>query len=200
MLTGQEMAWGRMSLLLGDALAVCASPRTRQNWKLLMISLDPVPTPQQLFRWFDSGHISRAEFQQAMAVHAREIIQEMEQAHANPLVAKFNELLNRREAWKWARKHGEVVMREILCALMDEERFPPARWLWNAAHPHIPLHCFFRTRGTPVFRFLEMNVRPQLITVLIEHGGSETLPPAREQFILRRNRSTQLNVERRDLL
>lgn len=165
-----------------------------------MITLDPVPTPQQLFRWLDSGRITREEFRTAMAVHTNEIIQEMEQAHANPLVAKFNELMNRREAWKWSRKHGELLMREILCTLMDEERFDPARWLWNAAHPHIPLHCFFRTRGTPVLRFLEMKVQPQNVTILIEHGGSETLAPTREQFLLRRNRQRTLLVERRDLM
>jgi hypothetical protein len=165
-----------------------------------MLSLDPVPTPQQLFRWLDNGRITREEFRTAMAVHAGELIQEMEQAHANPLVAKFNELMNRREAWKWARKHEEVVIREILCALMDEERFPPARWLWNAAHPHIPVHCFFRTRGTPMMRFLEMTVHPQSATVLIEHGGSETLPPTRERFHLRRNRQRTLLVERREIV
>ena len=165
-----------------------------------MLTLDPVPTPQQLFRWLDSGSITREEFRTAMAVHTNEIIQEMEQAHSNPLVAKFNELMNRREAWKWSRRHGELLMREILCALMDEERFTPARWLWNAAHPHIPLHCFFRTRGTPLLRFLEMTVQPQNVTVLIEHGGSETLPPTREQFFLRRNRQRTLLVERRELM
>ncbi|WP_395736811.1 hypothetical protein [Prosthecobacter sp.] len=165
-----------------------------------MLSLDPVPTPQQLFRWLDSGRISREEFRTAMAVHAGELIQEMEQAHANPLVAKFNELMNRREAWKWSRRHGEVVMREILCALMDEEQFTPARWLWNAAHPHVPLHCFFRTRGTPVLRFEEMTVHPQNASVLIEHGGSETLAPAREKFYFRRNRQGILFVERRERL
>ena len=165
-----------------------------------MLTLDPVPTPQQLFRWLDSGSITREEFRTAMAVHTNEIIQEMEQAHSNPLVAKFNELMNRREAWKWSRRHGELLLREILCALMDEERFTPARWLWNAAHPHIPLHCFFRTRGTPLLRFLEMTVQPQNVTVLIEHGGSETLPPTREQFFLRRNRQRTLLVERRELM
>lgn len=165
-----------------------------------MTPTDPVPTPQQLFRWLDSGRITPEEFRQSMAVHAREIIQEMEQAHTNPLVAKFNDLMNRREAWKWSRKHGEPLIREVLCALMDEERFPPARWLWNAAHPHIPLHCFFRTRGTPLLRFVEMNVQPQAVTLVVEHGGSETLPPVREQFMLRRNRRTQLFVERRQLL
>lgn len=162
--------------------------------------LDPVPTPQQLFRWLDSGRITREEFREAMAVHSRELIQEMEQAHTNPLVAKFNELMNRREAWRWARKNGEQLIREILCALMDEERFTPARWLWNAAHPHIPLHCFFRVRGTPVMRFTEMTVQPQSVTLTIEHGGTETLQPVREQFFLRRDRSTRLFIHRRDLL
>ncbi len=160
---------------------------------------DPVPTPQQLFRWLDSGRISQEEFRKAMAVHARELIQDMEQEHANPLVAKFNALMNRREAWKWTRRHGEAVIREILCALMDEERFAPGRWLWNAAHPHVPLHCFFRTRGSPLLRFVEMNVQPQAVTLLVEHGGSETLAPVQEHFFLRRNRHTQLFVERRQL-
>jgi hypothetical protein len=52
-----------------------------------MTPTDPVPTPQQLFRWLDNGRITPEEFRQSMAVHAREIIQEMEQAHTNPLVA-----------------------------------------------------------------------------------------------------------------
>lgn len=160
---------------------------------------ETTPTPQQLFRWLDSGRISPAEFRKAMAVHALEIIDEMKEGHANPLVAKFNDLMNRREAWKWSRKHGEAVIREILCVLMDEERFAPARWLWNAAHPHVPLHCFFRTRATPLMRFLDLNVQPQAITVLIEHGGSATTPPVHEHFYLRRNRHTQLFVERRQL-
>lgn len=165
-----------------------------------MNTLDPVPTPQQLFRWLDAGRITREEFREAMAVHAQEIVQEMEQAHANPLVAKFNELMNRREAWRWARRHGEPLIREILCILMDEERFIPAKWLWNAAHPHIPLHCFFRTRGTPLLRFLEMAVQPQAVMLIIEHGGAETLPPVREQFFLRRDRGARLFVHRRDVL
>lgn len=166
----------------------------------VMTPPEPVPTPQQLFRWLESGRISREEFRTAMAVHARELIEEMKEAHANPLVAKFNELMNRREAWRWARKHGEALIREVLCALMDEERFIPAKWLWNAAHPHVPLHCFFRTRTLPLLRILEMNVQPQAVTLVIEHGGNDTVPAVREQFFLRRNRRTQLFVERRVLL
>ncbi|MBL9131373.1 MAG: hypothetical protein JNG86_09250, partial [Verrucomicrobiaceae bacterium] len=109
------------------------------------MSPEPVPTPLQLFRLWDAGRITREDFQRQMAVHARELIEEMEHAHANPLIARFYQLLNRREAATWARKHGEALVREILCALAEEHHFPPARWLWNAAHPHIPLDCFFRT-------------------------------------------------------
>ncbi|MBE7497631.1 MAG: hypothetical protein HS117_22010 [Verrucomicrobiaceae bacterium] len=158
---------------------------------------DSIPTPLELFRLLDCGGISRAEFQQLMAVHAREIIQEMEHAHANPLMARLYQLLNRREAAKWARKHGEALIREILCALAEEPGFPPARWLWNAAHAHIPLDCFFRTRGTPLFRFVKLDAVPQAVTLVIEHGGTDTMLPLQEQFYLRRNRAARLCVERR---
>jgi hypothetical protein len=125
----------------------------------------------------------------------------MEQAHTNPLVAKFNELMNRREAWKWSRKHGELLMREILCALMDEERFSPARWLWNAAHPHIPLHCFFRTRGTPVLRFVEMKVQPQAVTSSSSTAAARPSPPV-QRAVLTSSQPPQrtLLVERRHLI
>jgi hypothetical protein len=38
---------------------------------------EPVPSPQKLFRLLDAGQISREEFQRLMAVHARELIEEM---------------------------------------------------------------------------------------------------------------------------
>ncbi len=164
-------------------------------------TLEPVPPPQQLFRLWDAGRITREDFHRLMAVHARELIQEMEQAHTNPLLARFYQLLNRREAAKWSRKYGEALIREILCTLAaEEDRFPPSRWLWNAAHAHIPLDCFFRTRGTPVFRFIKLDAAPQAVLLTIEHGGTETMPPQREQFHMRRDRHTRFLVERRTLL
>lgn len=166
----------------------------------MSLTAESVPTPLQLFRLLENGGITREEFQRLMAVHARELIQEMEHAHKNPLVARIFQVFNRREAARWARKHGETLIREILCALAEEERFPPARWLWNAAHAHIALDCFFRTRGTPVFRFLKVDAVPQAVTVVVEHGGTETLGPQREQFFLRRNRTGRLLVERRMLV
>lgn len=161
---------------------------------------EPVPSPQKLFRLLDGGHISREEFQRLMAVHARELIEEMEQARKNPVMAWMHQLFNRREAARWAGGHGETVVREILLALAEEEGFPPSRWLWNASHPHVPLHVFFRARELPRFRFLKLRASSQAVTVEIEHGGSDTAPPVREEFYLRRYRDTRLVVERRVLL
>lgn len=161
---------------------------------------DRVPSPQQLFRLWDAGSISREEFHRCMAVHARELIEEMEQAHKNPLVAAFHTLMNRREASKWTRRVGEASLREVLAALAEEDDFPPARWLWNALHPHIPLHVFFRTRGTPVFRFRQLELMPQWVRLVVEHGGTETLAPQVEEVVMRRNRQARLLVERRSKL
>jgi len=163
-------------------------------------SSESFPSPQKLFRLWDAGHISREEFQRLMAVHARELIEEMETARKNPLLAWMHQLFNRREAARWAGGHGEDLVREILLALADEESFPPARWLWNATHPHVPVHVFFRAREVPRFRFLRLRAYPQAVTVEIEHGGSDTAPPVREEFHLRRHRGSRLMVERRVML
>jgi hypothetical protein len=45
-----------------------------------------------------------------------------------------------------------------------------------------------------------MQVQPQAVTLVVEHGGSETLQPVQERFMLRRNRRTQLFVEHRQLV
>lgn len=166
----------------------------------MLPSPEPVPSPQKLFRLWDAGSISREDFHRLMAVHARELIEEMEQAKKNPLMAWMHQLFNRREAARWAGGHGEALVREILFALADEESFPPSRWLWNATHPHVPLHVFFRAREMPRFRFLKLRATSQAVTVEIEHGGSDTAPPVREEFYLRRYRNMRLMVERRDML
>ena len=163
-------------------------------------STEPVPSPQKLFRLLDAGQISREEFQRLMAVHARELIEEMEQSRKNPVMAWMHQLFNRREAARWSGGHGETLVREILLALADEESFPPSRWLWNASHPHVPLHVFFRAREMPRFRFVKLRASAQAVTVEIEHGGSDTAPPVREEFYLRRYRDMRLMVERRAML
>jgi hypothetical protein len=85
----------------------------------------------------------------------------------------------------------------VLLALADIPDFPPGRWLWNAAHPHLPLHAFFRIKRQPVFRIVEMEAMPQVITVRVEHGHAEASGVVTEEIRLRRDRRGQLGLERR---
>jgi hypothetical protein len=101
-----------------------------------------IPTPKQLFALFERGEIERDELQALMALHAKELIAEMEEDYQNPAAAWIETLLARRAASRLVRKHGSRLLREVLIALAELEEFPPAKRLWNAAHPDVPLHCF----------------------------------------------------------
>lgn len=132
-----------------------------------------------------------------MGEHAREIIAEMEEDHANPALAFLEQMLARRIASRLLRKHEEAVIREVLMALAEVEDFPPGRWLWNAVHPHIPLHAFFRSRREPVFRITQLEALPQVVSVTVEHGPADKNLMAREEFRLRRDRRGRLGMEHR---
>lgn len=134
-----------------------------------------------------------------MAIHAQELIEEMVEDEANPVVALLEQMRCRRAAAKLDRKYGEATIREVLQAFCEVPDFPPARWLWNAAHPHLPLHAFFRINREPVFRIIALDVMPQIIVATIEHG-SEKMGKAREEFRFRRDRRGMLGLERRRIL
>ncbi len=151
-----------------------------------------VPTPRKLFQQYETGQISQADFQAAMAVHARELIEEMEEAHRNPFAAYLDQIYNRFAAFSLSSRHGERLIREILSALADLPDFPPARWLWNAQHLHVPLHCFFRSHNEPVFRILDLKVQPQLVTLTVEYGKGTF---QRQDIRLRRLRNGQMIEE-----
>lgn len=157
-------------------------------------------SPRQLIQQLDTGRISREEFRQRMAECAREIIGEMEEDHLNPAEALLEQVFSRRAAAKLTRGHEEAVVRETLQALSELEDFPPARWLWNAAHPHIPLHAFFRCRRRPCFRVTHLQVMPQLIVAEVEHEEAASGRMMREEIRLRRDRRGRLGLERRKLL
>ncbi len=158
------------------------------------------PSPRQLFLLLDTGRISREEFREAMKAHAEEIIGEMEEDHLNPVAALLEQMQCRRTASKLLKKHEETLIREVLQALSEVENFPPARWLWNAAHPHIPLHAFFRHRREPVFHITSLEAMPQVVTLTVEHGSSEKNAALKEEFRLRRDRRGQLGLEHRRAL
>lgn len=142
--------------------------------------------------------MSREQFREAMRDHALEIIDEMEEDRLNPLEAFMEQMLCRRAASKLLKQHEEALIREVLQALSELDDFPPGRRLWNAAHPHIPLHAFFRSKREPVFRIVSLEAMPQLITVCVEYGTDQSRATLhREDIRLRRDRRGQLGLERR---
>ena len=150
--------------------------------------------PNQLFALYERGEIEREELHALMAVHARELISEMEEDYQNPAAALIENLLARRAARRLARRHGGRLLREILIALAEVPDFPPARHLWNAAHPDVPLHCFLRMRRAPVLRIINIGHRSEVIELLVEHGDAGRGRATRRMFILKRNAQWQLQV------
>ena len=158
------------------------------------------PSPRQLFHQLDTGRITPEQFREAMAHHAREMIVEMEEDHLNPAAAFIEQMLCRRAVSRLLKKHEESLLREVLLALSELSDFPPGRWLWNAGHPHMPLHAFFRSKRDPVFRIVTLDAAPQRIVVVVEYGSPGYTRPIKEEIHLRRDRRTQLGVERRRVI
>ena len=153
------------------------------------------PNPAQLFRLFESGRLSIEDLRAAMQVHARLLIVEMVEARRNPISTALEHVRNRAAAARLARQHGEDAIREALAALAEVDDFPPSRWVWNAAHRDVPLHCFVRSRHEPVFRIVEFLADPMVVRLAVEHGPTAAV--VREQFVLRRGRNGRLGVESR---
>lgn len=122
-----------------------------------------------------------------MALHARELIQEMEEDYQNPAMALIEGLLARRATRRLVRQHGTRLLREILIALSELPDFPPSRYLWNAGHPDVPLHCFLRIRREPVFRILGIAAKSGDFRVTVEHGLSKKGQGTRGVFQLKRD-------------
>lgn len=157
-------------------------------------------TPRQLFRAFDNGQISREQFRELMRPHAENLIEEMEEVHQNPLAAWIEMLKNRRIAWRLARTHGEVLVREIFVALSDVPGFPLANWLWNADRPGLPLYCFLRSRREPIFRILKIETAPFIVVAHVEYGSIEKHLRVRERFGFDRDKYGHLQVRERGVL
>lgn len=115
------------------------------------------PPPPELFARFERGELDRDELHGLLALHARELIAEMEDDYQNPASALLEYLLARRALKRLLRRHRSGALREVLVALAKIPDFPPARHLWNAAHPDVPLHCFLRMRREPVFRIRDLR-------------------------------------------
>lgn len=154
-----------------------------------------IPTPNQLFAQFERGEIEREELHALLAVHARELIREMEEDHQNPAAAWIEGLLARQAVRTLTRRHGKRLLREVLVALSEVPDFPPAQYLWNASHPDVPLHCFLRIRREPVFRIARLVTREHAVELIVEHGAAGRGRGTRQTFILRRDSQWRLKVE-----
>jgi hypothetical protein len=139
--------------------------------------------------------MDREELHAMMAVHARELIAEMEEDRLNPAAAMIENLLSRRAAARLARRYGAGLLREVLAALAEVPDFPPAKYLWNATHPDVPLYCFLRMRREPVFRIAEMLQNDGAIEVTTEHGSARRGLATRRKFTLRRDARWRLRAE-----
>ncbi len=132
--------------------------------------------------------MEREEMQALMAVHARELIQEMEEDYQNPAAAWIETLLARRAASRLVKRHGAALLREVLSALAEIPDFPPAGYLWNASHPDVPVHCFFRIRREPIFRILSLEMGSAGgVQLLVEHGAAAKGKTTRRNIVLARN-------------
>ena len=145
---------------------------------------------------YDLGKISRQELHAAIDAHARFLLVEIAESRRLGPAAAIEEALNRREAAKLAREHGEEILRETFAALSEEADFPPSGFLWNARHEDVPFHCFLRSRRAPLFKVLSFQALPMMITIEVEHG-EKTRGILRERFTLRRDRRSRLLVESR---
>lgn len=154
-----------------------------------------IPTPKELFASFERGEIERDELHAMMALHARELIVEMEEDYQNPAAAWIESLLARRAIGRLVRRHGSRMVRDVLVALAEVPDFPPGRYLWNASHPDVPLHCFLRIRRVPVFRILNFDAAPGEIRVLIEHGQAAKGQATRRSFLVKRDDRWKMKAE-----
>ena len=147
-----------------------------------------LPPPHRLVALFERGSITREQLQAAMTIHQQRLLVEIVEARENPVLAYLDEKLSRYAAYRLERRHGERLIRMVLKALADIDGFPPADLLWNANHPDVPLHCFFRIRREPVFRLIRITMDPLGVTVVIEHGRAAKRHATREEIHLMRDR------------
>lgn len=157
-------------------------------------------TPRQLFRLFDTGSLSREQLRESLKSHALELIEEMEDVHENPRGSWLETMINRHRAARLAAQHGEPKVREIMLALSEVPNFRPARYLWNADHADVPLHCFLRARREPLFHIIKISSAPFVIMVTVEHGSPKKGETTRELFTLERDRLGVLGVIQREVL
>jgi hypothetical protein len=137
---------------------------------------------------FERGLIDRAQLHALMAQHAQVLIEEMIYEREFPEESLWEQWRSRQHAKRWSAKHGEPRLRELLHALSEVEDFAPADLLWNAAHRHVPLYCFFRTKRAPIFRIQSLSTAAAKAEMVVEFSEGTSTTVVREKILLERDR------------
>ena len=161
-----------------------------------MKSLIPPPI---LIQRFEQGEISREELHTAMAVHGRLLIAEMEYESENLQESWLERWRCRHHASRLANRHGETRLRDVLHTLSLLPDFPPCNLLWNAAHTHVPLYCFFRLKRPPIFMIRLMRCLNTYVEVEVEYSNEEE-QRVREKMILERGRKWDFQISSRKII
>jgi hypothetical protein len=151
-----------------------------------------LPTPPEIFRLFEEGKLTREQLHAAMNQHAYSIMEEIVEARRNPVLSFYEYALSRRAAARLEREYGEGTVRSVLVALSELPGFALRNYLWNAGHRDVPLHCFLRQRTEPVFRLLEIKLKPWRVMVTVEYGSARKGEALREVIALQRDRFGRL--------
>ena len=141
------------------------------------------PTPPKLFDEFEAGRITREQLHAGLAWHAQGLVEEIVEAHEDPHGTWWEGMLAKRAAARLANRHGIWRVRHVLAALSRLPEFEPARFLWNALHPDVPLHVFFRLRSRPALRLVKIENRHGHLHATIEYD-TDAGKRRRETYLL----------------
>jgi hypothetical protein len=161
-----------------------------------MKSLVPPPI---LMQRFEQGRLSREELHAAMAEHSQVLIAEMTYEVENRQESWVERWRCRHHASRLANRHGESRMRDVLLALSLLPDFPPCNLLWNAAHTHVPLYCFFRLKRPPIFMIRMMRCINTFVEVEVEYSNDHE-ERIREKMTLERGRSWDFQISTRKII
>lgn len=151
---------------------------------------------------FEAGELTREELHEAMAEHGKILIAEMDYEAQHRQESWIERWRCRNHASRLANRHGESRLRDVLVALSQMPHFPPCLLLWNAAHTHVPLYCFFRLKRPPLFLIRMMRCRDARIELEIEYSGDDSgnAKTIREQLLLERGRKWDFQIVSRKIV
>jgi len=157
-----------------------------------------MPSPNRLYKWYQTGQITRPQWLEGMRQHFLLALKEISEDRSDPQRAILETWRCKNAARRLTRENTEAELREVFMSLSELDDFPPSTYLWNADQLDIPLHCFLREKRAPILRFSKMQIRRLTAEITIEYGGVKAKERIRETISLRRDWRGTMIVESRD--